>query len=400
MDQDPKKFGIVVKPHGSGAFELSQKDFFINNIFELLPKSRHKAGEGLVSGKYPFFTSSQQQTKWFDVAEYAHESLIFGTGGMPSVHCAANFSTSTDVFVLVPKRENISVKYVYYFFSYRKEILEKGFKGAGLKHLSSEYTKKIQIPLPVDQDGNPDLAEQKRIVSILEKAEELKKKRAEADQTMDRLIPSLYKKFFAFDKFPEIEIKNIIKDKSAIRTGPFGSQLHHHEFISAGVPVLGIDNAVLNTFRWGKIRCLPLEKYKSFKRFRVYPGDVLVTIMGTVGRACVTPDNLPECMSTKHLCVITPDSSKINPVYLWAALLYDQNVRTQTKNVAKGAIMEGWNSTIIKQIKISVPPIDLQNEFSDIVKELKLYKEKQEQSAEKIDEVFQSLLARAFSGEL
>ena len=43
----------------------------------------------------------------------------------------------------------------------------------------------------------------------------------------------------------------------------------------------------------------------------MFPRDVLVTIMGTVGRVAVAPDDLPICMSTKHLCVITPERDNV-----------------------------------------------------------------------------------------
>lgn len=376
---------------------MATKEFQIKNILEFQPKSHRKAGDGLASGTYPFFTSSQLQTKWFGEADYTNEAIILGTGGAPSVHCANNFSTSADVFILSPKDSNISAKYVCYFLRGNIDLLARGFKGAGLKHLSRDYTNKINIPIPIDSKGNPDIKEQEQIVTLLDEADELQRKRAEADQKMAAVIPALFNKMFGGRDFPKDKILNLTTGKGAIRTGPFGSQLHHAEFTEEGVPVLGIDNVVSNTFRWAQPRHLPAEKYAKFKKFRVYPGDVLVTIMGTVGRVCVAPDNLPECMSTKHLCVITPDTSKINAAYLWASLLYDNNLRHQTKNVAKGAIMEGWNSTIIKNLILSLPPVKLQNEFAERVKEIFAFGEIQKKSAANINGLFSSLLARAFA---
>ena len=175
---------------------MATKTFQLSEIFQFLPKSHRKAGDGLESGLYRFFTSSQLQTKWFDEADYSSEAIILGTGGAPSIHCADNFSTSADTFIIAPKDKNVLAKYVYYFLSGNKDILDRGFKGAGLRHLSKEYTEKIQIPFPVDKNGNPDLAEQKRIVATLEEAESLKKKRAEADQKMDDLVPALFMQLF------------------------------------------------------------------------------------------------------------------------------------------------------------------------------------------------------------
>jgi type I restriction enzyme S subunit len=235
------------------------------------------------------------------------------------------------------------------------------------------------------------------IVLLLEEANSLKNKKFKVDRKMDGLLASLFSKIFSEGKYPTDKIVNLIEDKHSIRTGPFGSQLHHDEFTESGIPVLGIDNVVKNKFRWVVKRCLPEEKFRKFSRFRVFPGDVLVTIMGTVGRVVVAPDNLPECMSTKHLCVITTNKKILNPVYLWASLLFDRNVRHQTKNVANGAIMEGWNSTIIKNLVISLPPIELQNKFADLVKEIEMQKDKQKESTQKIDELFNAVMAKSFA---
>lgn len=294
-------------------------------------------------------------------------------------------------FVKILRAKTVMPEYIFFFLRdprFQSEI-RKYTRGVAIQNLSVKV---------FDQEFIPNLPEkeQRQIVALLEEAEELKRKRSEADQKMTAVIPALFNQMFGGTDFQKEKVMNVIAGDRAIRTGPFGSQLHHHEFTSEGIPVLGIDNVVSNTFRWAQPRHLPVEKYEKFKRFRVYPGDVLVTIMGTVGRACLAPEDLPECMSTKHLCVITPDVSKVNATYLWASLLYDHKVRHQTRNVAKGAIMEGWNSTIIKNLSISLPPIKLQNEFADKVKSIQTLTPKQKESAMKIEELFSSLLAGAF----
>ncbi|MCA9065333.1 MAG: hypothetical protein KDA96_19830, partial [Planctomycetaceae bacterium] len=188
--------------------------------------------------------------------------------------------------------------------------------------------------------------------------------------------------------------------KKTIRTGPFGSDLKHDEFVETGVPVLAIDNVVQNRFRWNSERCVTADKYAGFKRFRVYPRDVLVTIMGTVGRTCVAPDDLPECMSTKHLCVITVDKERINPYFLWATFLCDPRIAAQTSGAGHGAIMQGWNSTIIRKLRFNLPPKQLQDRFENVIREV-LSTEGTITSGDTTErQLISSLLAYAFSGEL
>lgn len=299
---------------------------------------------------------------------------------------------------LRPDRSKINHRYLFYFVHGNFNTLNTRTRGAAVPHLDKELLLDLEFALP-------PLPEQERIVRILDDADALGRLRQQADERCGTLIESLYSRVFWQAKERQSWRAESIGDLAeqrdgAIRTGPFGSQLLHSEFIETGIPVLGIENVVTNEFRWTAPRCIPVAKFRQFERFRVFPGDVLVTIMGTVGRSCVTPDELPLCMSTKHLCVITPDVANIHPRFLWAALLFDPAVREQTGAVGGGAIMEGWNSTIIRQLEIRVPPIALQRAFAARVAEIRALEAAQAASRQRLNDLFHSLLHRAFQGEL
>jgi type I restriction enzyme S subunit len=274
-----------------------------------------------------------------------------------------------------------------------------GIGGSLLRARPSEV-EKVKIPLP-------PLPEQKRIASILNKADAIRRKRQAAIKLADDFLRATFLDMFGDPvtnpKGWEVRtIRQLLADiPNAARTGPFGSQLKHSEFTGEGIPVLGIDNVVTNVFRWASLRCLPPEKYEQFKRYRVFPEDLIITIMGTTGRVSVAPSDLPECMSTKHLCVLTLNKDKIAPVFLWATLLFDNKVRNQAKSSSCGAIMEGWNMGIIKNIDIRVPPIKIQRVFRSIFEKSKRLKEKQTAWEEDNSNLlFNSLIQRAFQGEL
>ena len=121
----------------------------IKDILEFKKKSKIKASEGLKIGKYNFYTSSKEQNKFLDYYEYSNEALIIGTGGNANIHHSyGKFSVSTDCFVLENKGNKIFlVEYIYKYLLKNIHILENGFRGAGLKHISKEYLENIEIPI-------------------------------------------------------------------------------------------------------------------------------------------------------------------------------------------------------------------------------------------------------------
>jgi len=114
---------------------------------EYLPKSKRKASDGVEAGQYPFFTSSQTQSKWLDENDYTEQAVILGTGGIASIHLSKNFSTSADVFC-IKATNGLTNEYIFYFFQNNISLIENGFKGVGLKHLSKEYLDNLNIPCP------------------------------------------------------------------------------------------------------------------------------------------------------------------------------------------------------------------------------------------------------------
>lgn len=372
-------------------YDMATKTFQLSEIFQFLPKSHRKAGDGLESGLYPFFTSSQLQTKWLNEADYSAEALILGTGGAPSIHCANNFSTSADTFIIAPKDKNLLAKYVYYFLSGNKDILDRGFKGAGLRHLSKEYAEKIQIPFPIDKNGSPDLAEQKRIVAMLEETETLKNKRTEADQKMDKLIPALFSKMFSGSKFDDPKLGTSITN---LTSGARGWAKYYTS--TPGYKYIRIQNVKNAKLNFEDVQHVEVSDSAESKRIKVQEGDLLISITADLGRtAVVDKETATEgAYINQHIA-----SVRLNDEYnpLFVAHYLENGGKSQFLKYGQAASKKGLNFDSIRSLRVPKPPIKLQNDFVEKVKEIEAQKERQKQSAIQLKVLFSSLLSRSFS---
>ena len=369
------------------------------DLFDYENKSKIKAGEGMKIGKYPFYTSSVELTKFLNEFQFEKNSLIFGTGGNASIHyCDLPFSASTDCLVAFSKDDQkVDAKYVYYFLFGNINILEEGFKGAGLKHISKGYINEIKIPVP-------PLNIQKEIVEILNSADLLCRKDLELINKYEELSESIYIDLFGQPfknerNFKKVKIADIVlKGKNKIRSGPFGSDLLHSEFVQSGISVLGIDNVVENRFRNRNQRFITEQKFNQLSRYQVFEDDVLVSIMGTVGRSAVVPKNIGLAINTKHLVAITTNKKLINPHFLNYSLIHNQEILFQIKQKSKGAIMDGLNIGIIKELELFLPPLELQNQFIKLLNIIIYQKELLLQKQSEL--LFNSISQKAFKGEL
>jgi type I restriction enzyme S subunit len=313
---------------------------------------------------------------------------------------------STEIFPIKPSPE-ICREYLFHWLSMDATVraIDATSTGARMPRANMNAVLEFELPLP-------PVPEQHRIVAILDEAfEGIATAKANAEKNLRNargLVELGYRAITESadrSKWPVLNVSALAAQrKGAMRTGPFGSQLLHSEFVDDGIAVLGIDNAVANEFRWDRRRYITEEKYRQLSRYRVFPGDVLITIMGTCGRCAVVPDDIPVAINTKHLCCITLDRARCLPEFLHGYFLYDPMAREYLAAQAKGSIMEGLNMGLISTLPVRLPPLDVQ---ADIVARFESFREEcahlegvQVRKRTALDELKRSILDQAFRGNL
>ena len=322
---------------------------------------------------------------------------IFATIGRTAV-LGIDAATNQAIAGITPRdpRKLDSLFLRHYFDSITANLV-RAARGVAQLNINLGILKALPLPLP-------PLHEQRRIAAILDQADALRAKRREALAQLDSLTQSIFIEMFGGQQSQDWPIETIADvaalHDGSIRTGPFGSQLLHSEFVAEGVAVLGIDNAVANEFRWGERRFISEAKYRELRRYTVKPGDVLITIMGTCGRCAVVPDDIPAAINTKHLCCITLNLGKCLPDFLHAFFLRHPMARSYLEQTSKGAIMAGLNMGLIKAMPIFIPPLPLQQTFATRNQAVEFLKTTHRAALAELDALFASLQHRAFAGAL
>jgi type I restriction enzyme S subunit len=363
-------------------------------IFEYCPKTKHKAGEGLDHGKYRFFTSSPIQSKYLDKSEFLGEYLILGTGGMPSIHyCNDAFATSTDCFVVRSMQKDISTKFFYYFLKAHIEIIEKGFRGAGLKHLSRPYLNNVKIP-------KPPLETQKRIVKILEKAEKLMELRENADKLANRFLESVFNERFGdpVQNEKDWEVFNISEISEKTQIGPFGTQLHVSDYVDNGIPLINPTHIIDRKIKPDYHLSVSKDKYDELSNYYLKAGDVIMGRRGEMGRCALVTNKEAGWLCGTGSLFIRPKEG-IDPTFLLFCLTH-YSIKKVIENSSQGVTMSNLNLAIVNNLKVIVPPFSNQQNFTRNVKYFENMQDRQRQSKQAINNMLNMLMQNIFKGEL
>jgi len=161
-----------------------------------------------------------------------------------------------------------------------------------------------------------------------------------------------------------IQIGSLASDESgAFKIGPFDSSLKKSELVGKGIPVAGIENVLPNQFERGFRRFITPTKFEELADYEIRPDDVLVTTMGTIGRAAVAPPDLGRAIIDSHLFRMRFDTIRVHPPYLCHAL-NSGFVADQLSRRARGAIMDGLNTTILRECVVPLPSLSEQQRIA------------------------------------
>ena len=325
------------------------------------------------------------------------------TGKTSYVHDQYPFSDSAvneHVFVIKIDSKKAFPFYIYQYLRSpqgKKEILSD-FRGATVGGISRKFIDRVNIQLL-------PLKDQIRIANILSRAEALIAKRKESIQLLDELLKSTFLDMFGDPllnpkKFPVKILKEFyINEKDGTKCGPFGSALKKHEYENSGIPVWNMDNItkdgqfVNNVNLW-----INKEKYIELEKYNVQNGDILISRAGTIGKMCEVESEYNNSIISTNLIRVRLGNNLL-PLYFVSLMNYCKDRVAKLRTGADDTFTH-MNTGILDSIKFPYPPIELQNQFAQIVKKVEGIKNKYQESLQELENLYASLSQKAFKGEL
>ncbi|MBI5982739.1 restriction endonuclease subunit S [Clostridium perfringens] len=287
--------------------------------------------------------------------------------------------------------ENIDLKYLYYFLKSRG--LLDTISGSAQPQITRNSLAKVIVRYP---EKNLQL----KIVRILDKVQELIDKRKEQIEELDLLVKSKFIEMFG-DPYlnPKRWAKKELKEIMLLANNGLsrrGNDLDGNIVLR----LVELQDGYLDYTSVNRIKLTESEE----KRYLLKDGDFLFA------RVNGNPDNVGRCayyqeigekvFHNDHIIRVRFDNTLINNCFV-STMLNSGYGKLQMKDKLKtSAGQYTVNQTGISEIKVVVPPIELQNKFEDFVKQIDKLKFEMEKSLKELEDNFNSLMQKAFRGEL
>ncbi len=286
-------------------------------------------------------------------------------------------------------------EYLEHYFNspvYRRKISALS-AGANINNIKNEHIDNLDIQL-VDEK------ERREIITILNELNMLISLRKQQLFKLDELVKARFVEMFGDPinnpmKWIVSKIEDIAaQEKNALKAGPFGSALKKEFYVKSGYKIYGQEQVICGDASFGDYY-IDEEKYKELKNCAVQAGDILISLVGTYGKALIMPDNYEAGIINPRLMKITLNKNKVTPIYFKYYFESDALKASMDTNT-HGGTMGILNLGIIRQMKIQVPPLSLQNQFAAFVERVDQQKRTVQQSLEKLELMKKALMQEYF----
>ena len=266
---------------------------------------------------------------------------------------------------LKAKRDIINpayARYCFYGHPFRSQISNITKKSVNQASFAVKDLKQIKIDIP-------SVPEQKEVVEVLDKIQQLIELRTDELLKLDNLIKARFVEMFGNpvmnDKGWDTDSCNNLMSKIGSGATPKGGK---ESYCAEGISLIRSMNVYNNRFEYKDLAYITDEQAGQLDNVTIEKDDVLLNITGaSVARCCVVPEDLLPARVNQHVSIIRC-KERILPDFV-CCMFTEDNYQSLLWNIATagGSTREALTKQQIEELMLIVPPIDLQKRFMEFV---------------------------------
>ncbi|WP_062810867.1 restriction endonuclease subunit S [Alcanivorax sp. NBRC 102028] len=311
---------------------------------------------------------------------------MYGSVGKTAI-VKGEVSTNQAILGIKPITKQLDLGYLRYWLRSQQYIFDRDAKGVTQKNLSAGYVRGLKIPLP-------PLSEQKRIATILDKANAIRRKRQQATQLAEEFLRAVFLDMFG-DPVTNPKGWEIAK-LSDVGTLDRGKSKHRPRNDPA---LLGGDYPLIQTGDVANSKGY-IKKYKStyselgLEQSRLWPaGTLCITIAANIAKTGVL--TFDACFPDSVVGFTPNHKATVEYVQHWLGFLQKTLEASAPESAQKNI-----NLAILRNLDIPLPEIEKQRAFSELVERTIRLLEKSTVFISDNEYLFLSSSQKAFSGSL
>jgi len=376
------KLGDVCKVQGGYAFK--SKEFLKNNI-PIVRIGNIQDNEVKIDKNVCYTEEFLNQHPEFEI-QYgdiliAMSGATVGKIGKYQNDSKALLNQRVGKFIVTEKLEK---RYLYFLLCsplFEKYILNNAF-GCAQPNISGKKVEEFEF-------YNYDNIEQIKIANKLDIIKEVIEIRKKQIEELDELVKSQFVNMFGSIKnsnFNNISIKNLV-DTNIIKTKKKYSSNDVIKYIDIS-SIDNIKNEITSYIEYN------IGSEPSRAQQCLIKGDILIsTVRPNLRNIAVNNYSDDNIVGSSGFCVLRPNKCKLE--YL-LEIIKSEKFTNDMVAVTTGANYPAIHFSDILNYEIAVPPIELQNQFADIVQKVDKRKSEMQESVEQMKRLKESLMNKYF----
>ena len=242
----------------------------------------------------------------------------------------------------------------------------------------------------------PTIDAQRYILEIIHKSRNVLETRKIQLQKLDMLVRARFVEMFGD---PNINSKKWNECPLSKKLNVLGGYAFKSDQFDekGGIPVLRIGN--INAGYFKPVNMVYWQKDESLERYVMYPGDLVMSLTGTVGKddygnVCILDDDYEMYYLNQRNAKLEIKEG-IDKYYLSQLLKFEQ-IKKRLTGISRGVRQANISNKDILNLVVPIPPLELQNQFADFVKHIDKSKDSVQKALDEAQLLFDSLMQQYF----